>query len=114
MTILKNLNPISVLFNFNFNSFIIRLIAYIRNGAKEEYLLRLQFILLETADLVAIIANMIYLGMIELRIWKLDYDLKQSIGIRGINDYEESLKVDLDAQTDDDEIEDKKDEKKNN
>ena len=114
MTILKNLNPISVLFNFNFNSFIIRLIAYIRNGAKEKYLLRSQFILLETADLVAIIANMIYLGMIELRIWKLDYDLKQSIGIRGINDYEESLKVDLDAQTDDDEIEDKKDEKKNN
>ena len=113
MTILKNLNPISVLFNFNFNSFIIRLIAYIRNGAKEEYLLRSQFILLETADLVAIIANMIYLGMIELRIWELDYDLKQSIAIRGINDYEESLKVDLDAQTDDD-IEDKKDEKKNN
>ena len=114
MTILKNLNPISVLFNFNFNSFIIRLIAYIRNGAKEEYLLRSQFILLETADLVAIIANMIYLGMIELRIWELDYDLKQSIGIRGINDYEESLKVDLDCQTDDDDIEDKKDEKKNN
>ena len=116
MAILKNLNPISVIFNFNCNSFIIRLISYIRNGAKEEYLLAAQFILLEIADLLAIVANMIYLGMIEIRIWKLDYDLRQSIGIRGINDYKQSLEIiEFDDQSnDEDDIEDKKDEAKVN
>ena len=116
MAILKNLNPISVIFNFNFNSFIIRLISYIRNGAKEEYLLASQFILLEVTELLAIIANMIYLGMIEIRIWKLDYDSSQSIEIRGINDYKQSLEIiDLEDQSiDEDDIEDKKDESKVN
>ena len=116
MAILKNLNPISVIFNFNFNSFIIRLISYIRNGAKEEYLLGAQFILLEVTELLSIIANMIYLGMIEIRIWKLNYDLSQSIGIRGINDYKQSLEIiDLgDQSINEDDIEDKNDESKVN
>ena len=85
---LKNLDSIILLVNINFNYFIGRLIFYIINGAKEEYLTFPLFVLLELQELLAIFAYLIYMEIIELKFCKLDYDLKKSIQIRSIDEFD--------------------------
>ena len=90
--ILKHLDPNAMLVNVNFNYFFLRMITYIKNDASEEFMTVAQFILLEFCEIFAIIAYMIYIELIELKFCHLDYDLKNSIGLRGI---QESLQNNL-------------------
>ena len=85
---LKNLDSIILLVNINFNYFIGRLIFYIINEAKEEYLTFPLFVLLELQELLAIFAYLIYMEIIELKFCQLDYDLKKSIQLRSIDEFD--------------------------
>ena len=85
--ILKHLDPNAMLVNINFNYFISRLIFYIKKHANEEDLTVAQFILLESCEIFAIIAYLIYIEIIELKFCQLDYHLKKTITKRGQSDY---------------------------
>ena len=80
--ILKHLDPNAMLVNVNFNYFFSRLISYIKNDASKEFMLVEQFILLELCEILAIIAYMIYIELIELKFCQLDYHLKRNINLR--------------------------------
>lgn len=84
--ILKYLDSNAMLVNINFNYLFSRLISYIKNGASKEFLTVTEFILLELCEIVAILAYMIYIELIELKFCKLDYHLKKVIGDRGNRD----------------------------
>ena len=84
--ILKHIDPNAMLVNVNFNYLISRMVTYIINGAKEEYLTVVEFILLELCEILAILAYMIYIELIELKFCRLDYHLKKKIEERGIKD----------------------------
>ena len=84
--ILKNIDPNAMLVNINFNFLISRLVTYIINGAKEEYLTVAAFILLELCESLAILAYMIYIELIELKFCRLDYHIKKRIEERSIED----------------------------
>ena len=84
--ILKNLDPNAMLVNINFNYFLLRTILYIRHNASEEFLTLEEFILLQLCEILAIIAYMIYIELIELKFCDLDYDLKKNIEERSILD----------------------------
>ena len=86
--ILKHLDPNAMLVNINFNYFISRLIFYIKKHANEEDLTVAQFILLESCEIFAIIAYLIYIEIIELKFCQLDYHLKKTITKRGQLDYD--------------------------
>ena len=66
-------------------------------------------IILEIGDFIAIIGNMIYLEVFEIRVCGLDYDLTKNIGIRGIKDYNNSFSpiTDTLSEEDDDKTEEK-------
>ena len=84
--ILKYLDPNAMLVNVNFNYLFSRMITYIKNGANKEYLTVAEFILLELCEILAIIAYMIYIELIELKFCRLDHDIKKQITERGIQD----------------------------
>ena len=80
--ILKHLDPNAMLVNINFNYFLSRLITYIMNKGSKEFMTVELFILLELCEVLAIIAYMIYIELIELKFCKLDYHLKKNIELR--------------------------------
>ena len=84
--ILKHLDPNAMLVNINFNYFFSRLISYIKNHAKKEFMLVEQFILLEFCEIFAIIAYMIYIELIELKFCRLDYHLRKNIEQRSMSE----------------------------
>ena len=101
--ILKHLDPIVMLVNNNFNYFISRLILYIKNNGSAEYLTLVQFILLESSEIIGIIAYLIYIEIIELKFCKFDYDLRITISERGQLDFDSLFNLD---ENDDDTISD--------
>ena len=84
--ILKHLDPNAMLVNVNFNYLISRMLTYIKNKGRKEYLTVAKFTLLELCEILAIIAYMIYIELIELKFCKLDYHIKKQIQERGIKD----------------------------
>ena len=101
--ILKHLDPIVMLVNNNFNYYISRLILYIKNNGSAEYLTLVQFILLESSEIIGIIAYLIYIEIIELKFCKFDYDLRITISERGQLDFDSLFNLD---ENDDDTISD--------
>ena len=90
--ILKHLDPNAMLVNVNFNYLISRTISYIKNKASKEYLTVAKFTVLQLCEILAIVAYMIYIELIELKFCKLDYHIKKQIRERGIKDSEINLK----------------------
>ena len=88
---LKNIDAIIVLVHINFNYFLARLIDFLVKGAKPEYMTVSLFIILEILEIIAIFAYLIYMELIELKFWKLDYDLKKNISKRCQTEYEISI-----------------------
>ena len=84
--ILKHLDPNAMLVNVNFNYLISRMLTYIKNKGRKEYLTVAKFTLLELCEILAIIAYMIYIELIELKFCKLDYHIKKQIQERGVKD----------------------------
>ena len=95
--ILKHLDPNAMLVNINFNYLLSRMITYIKNDANEEYLTVEEFVLLELCEILAIIAYMIYIELIELKFCRFDYDLKKTIEQRSIVDTRINLLDDIDS-----------------
>ena len=89
--ILKHLDPNAMLVNINFNYLLSRLITYIINGAKKEYMTIELFILLELCEILAIFAYMIYIEIIELKFCDFDYHLKKNIEKRSLSDVNEDM-----------------------
>ena len=89
--ILKHLDPNAMLVNINFNYLLSRLITYIINGAKKEYMTIELFILLELCEILAIFAYMIYIEIIELKFCDFDYHLKKNIEKRSLSDVNENM-----------------------
>ena len=83
----KYLEGYNILISDNLYYFINRLIVFIINKANEEYLTVVQFILMESLEIIYIISNLIYIEIIELKFCNLDYDLKKNIGKRGVMEY---------------------------
>ena len=86
--ILKHLDPNAMLVNVNFNYFFSRLISYIKNHASKEFMSVEQFILLELCEILAIVAYMIYIELIELKFCGLDFHLRKHIEERSTNESE--------------------------
>ena len=84
--ILKYIDANAMLVNINCNYLLSRMVTYIKNGGKKEYLTVAEFILLELCEILAIIAYTIYIELIELKFCKLDYHLKKKIEERSITD----------------------------
>ena len=87
MMMIKYLEGYNILISDNLYYFINRLIVFIINKANEEYLTVVQFILMESLEIIYIISNLIYIEIIELKFCNLDYDLKKNIGKRGVMEY---------------------------
>ena len=105
--ILKNLDPNAMLVNINFNYLLLRMILYIRHDASEEFLTLKEFILLQLCEILAIIAYMIYIELIELKFCDLDHDLKKNIEERSILDTGQLISdSDIDNVEEDEEQED--------
>ena len=109
--ILKHLDPNAMLVNVNFNYLISRTFTYIKNKANKEYLTVAKFVILQLCELLAIVAYMIYIELIELKFCKLDYHIKKQIEQRGIkesivnlNEYDdfEDYGVEMHKKNDDD------------
>ena len=99
--ILKHLDPNAMLVNVNFNYLFSRLITYIINKADKKFMTIPQFILLELCEILAIVAYMIYIELIELKFCRLDYDLKKNIGHRGLQESLQNNIYNIDDDDDD-------------
>ena len=99
--ILKHLDPNAMLVNVNFNYLFSRLITYIKNKADKKFMTIPQFILLELCEILAIVAYMIYIELIELKFCRLDYDLKKNIGHRGLQESLQNSIYNIDDDDDD-------------
>ena len=84
-------DPNNILIYKNFYYFVKRIIAIIINEGDEQYLTYAQFCILELAELISIISNMIYIEVLELKFCKLDYELKKNISRRSRKDHSESF-----------------------
>ena len=92
MMILKSLDSITLLINYNFNYFFSRLIYFIIIKADEQHFKHSLFILMEIQEIISIFAYFIYMEIIELKFCKLDYDLKKNIIFRSLEDnFEEPI-----------------------
>ena len=98
--ILKHLDPNAMLVNINFNYLFSRLISYIKNDADKEFMLVEQFILLEICEILAIIAYLIYIELIELKFFSLDYHLKKNIEERSMEEISKD-KLEVEYEIDD-------------
>jgi hypothetical protein len=99
--ILKHLDTNAMLVNVNFNYLFSRLITYIINKADKKFMTIPQFILLELCEILAIVAYMIYIELIELKFCRLDYDLKKNIGHRGLQESLQNNIYNIDDDDDD-------------
>ena len=84
------IDPNNILIYQYFYYFLKRAIQFIVNEGDEKYLTKLQFYIVELEEIISIIANMIYIEVIELKFCKLDYELKKNIALRGRNDTKSS------------------------
>ena len=80
------LNPNFILLRDNIYYGTSRLIFFLYNlhNNYKHYMTLTQFIILELAEILAIIGYAVYLEIIELRFWGLDKDLKRNIIKRGV------------------------------
>ena len=86
MMILKNLDPITLLINNNFNYFFTRLIFFIISKGDEQQFMNSLLFLMEIEEIISILAYFIYMEIIELKFCKLDYDLKKTISFRSLSE----------------------------
>ena len=105
--IIRYFDPNMLLVSFNFYYFTKRLIEFIVNEGNEIYLTHIQFYLHQAEELISIIANLIYMEIIELRFCKLDHDIKRNIYLRGSLEYVDNI---FEEDEDEDEDEDKDEE----
>ena len=84
------IDPNNILIYQYFYYFLKRAIQFIVNEGDEKYLTKLQFYIVELEEIISIIANMIYIEVIELKFCKLDYELKKNIALRGRNETKSS------------------------
>ena len=83
---LINIDAIVLLVSNNFNNFLERFFYFILNKGKEDNLRLDIFLLLEIEEIIAICGYMIHMELLELKFCKLDYDLKENIILRSIDD----------------------------
>jgi hypothetical protein len=112
--ILKYIDANAMLVNINVNYLISRMVTYIKKGGKKEYLTLAEFILLELCEILAILAYMIYIELIELNFCELDYHLKKKIEQRGITDSKLFLDENDDEINDPTNVDDEKNENNEN
>ena len=84
---ISHFDPNIILISKNFYYFVQRLIQFWVNDADEKYLTHVQFITFEIEEIISLIANLIYLEIIELRFCNLNYDTKRLIEKRMDLDY---------------------------
>lgn len=89
MVMIKYLEPYNILVSDNLYFFLNRLIVFIINKGDEEYLTVGQFFLMELLEVIYIFSNLVYIEIIELKFWRLNYDLKINIFKRGILECDE-------------------------
>ena len=102
--ILKLIDANAMLVNINFNFLISRTITYIINKGSKGYLTVTEFILLQLCELLAILAYMIYIELIELKFCRLDYHLKKRIEQRSIDEAKLYLDENSDEEDEDDNV----------
>jgi hypothetical protein len=90
---IRYLDPNYILINKNVSYFLEKFIYYFFIiKCKEEYATFAFFIMDEIQNLISIISNLIYIEIIELKCYNLDYDLKKNIELRcekeGVNENE--------------------------
>ena len=100
--ILKHLDPNAMLVNINFNYLVSRLITYIKHNAEKEYMTIELFILLELCEILAIIAYMIYIELIELKFCNFDFHIKKRIEERSEKDTRMNSMDNINYEVDDD------------
>ena len=84
---ISHFDPNIILISKNFYYFVQRLIQFWVNDADEKYLTHVQFITFEIEEIISLIANLIYLEIIELKFCNLNYDTKRLIEKRMDLDY---------------------------
>jgi hypothetical protein len=90
---IRYLDPNYILINKNVSYFLEKFIYYFFIiKCKEEYATFAFFIMDEIQNLISIISNLIYIEIIELKFFDLDYDLKKNIEIRCEKEKEKEIK----------------------
>ena len=84
---IKHFDPNIILISHNLYYFIQKIIQFWVNKGDEQYLIHIQFVIYELEEIISLIANMIYLEIIELRFCNLNYDTKTCIQQRSDLDY---------------------------
>ena len=88
MILIKYLDANNILISHDLYYFTKRLIIFILNKVDEKYLTVTQFFLCQFMEIMYIIANLIYIEIIELKFCGLDYDLKKNIEKWGLVEVE--------------------------
>ena len=102
---IKYLDPNVILINKNFTFFVEGIISYFFIiQFDESYLTLTKFLLLEIKHFISIIANLIYLEILELKFCNLDYDIRKSIALR--SEIESESQIEILGEKDNDNIND--------
>jgi len=99
--IIKFLTPVHIIFYFSIFYFIIKIIAIFYNKMSANYFFDIEyedakgrfyiFLLDLSGNFIAIFGFLIYLELIELRFCKLNYNLREAISKRSIDDIKQSI-----------------------
>ena len=109
---LINIDAIVLLVSNNFNNFLERFFYFILNKGKEDNLRLDIFLLLEIEEIIAICGYMIHMELLELKFCKLDYDLKENIILRSIDDSTNAIYREEEEEEEEEEQEQEDDNKK--
>ena len=93
-------DPNNILIYRFFYYFITRLIPFIINKGDEQYMTHSNFILFELEQLAEVLSGLIYIELLELKFWGLDYELKKNIVKRASEDIIKGFEYDNDVDND--------------
>ena len=113
LMLVKYTDPNNIVIYRYFYYFFKRLIVYIINEGKEEYLTLNKFILFELEEVAEIISGLIYIEVLELKFCGLDYELKKNIDRRGNYEINTIFNIDEDSNKDDSNKDDSNSDRKN-
>ena len=112
LLLIRNTEPTNILIYRYFYYFVVRIITFSVNEGDEQYMKPIKFVLYELEQLAGVISGLIYIEVLELKFFRLDYELKKNINRRSTEDTIKGLNM-IDVESEDDDTGSSKNESMN-
>ena len=112
LMLIRYIDPTNILIYRYFYYFVVRIITFSVNEGDEQYMKPIKFVLYELEQLAGVISGLIYIEVLELKFFRLDYELKKNINRRSTEDTIKGLNM-IDVESEDDDTGSSKNESMN-